>query len=173
MCIQRCCLIKGRERGSIEIFGVGFRIQLRGTQIGVVGLGVAGAADLELVSLIAEQLDLSCRATAVAMSDCTDRGQKARRSSSRSCDEACARCEIRCYLPAEVYEFVSGRRFKLSIWFDGHPRTVVALGVGSLRRMNPKSGQGPNCAPAPVRTGSAAPRRSRAAYADALRARRR
>jgi len=40
-----------------------------------------------------------------------------------------------------TYPMVSGRRVENSIWFDGHTRTLVALGVGSLRRMNPKSGE--------------------------------
>ena len=50
-----------------------------------------------------------------------------------------------CFLRADVNEFI--RRFPdvyLSgmSGFRGHPRTCVALGVGSLRRITPKSGEG-------------------------------
>ncbi len=55
------------------------------------------------------------------------------------------RCETRCHLRAEVDECI--RRFpdvELSPMSGvcGHPRTSVVLGVGSLGRFTPKSGEG-------------------------------
>ena len=41
-----------------------------------------------------------------------------------------------------MYPAVSGRRLKRSVGFCGHSRTSVALGVGSLRRITLKSGEG-------------------------------